>query len=159
MIFVTVGEQLPFDRLIKTVDKWASISGKDVFAQTGKSEQKLKHIAYKQFINPMEFKDKIKNSELIVAHAGMGTIITALEFGKPILVMPRKAALGEVRSDHQIASAKYFKSLNYVEVAFDEIDLMNKLNNFEKIVHKLKKKKEIDASQLLIKTIRDFISI
>ena len=40
----------------------------------------------------------------IVAHAGMGTILTALETGKRLLVMPRRAALGEHRNDHQLAT-------------------------------------------------------
>ncbi len=38
MIFVTVGEQLPFDRLVRAVDEWAAASGKEVFAQIGNSE-------------------------------------------------------------------------------------------------------------------------
>ncbi len=54
----------------------------------------------------------------IVAHAGMGTILTALEMGKPLLVMPRRAALGEHRNDHQLATASRFAELGRVKVAF-----------------------------------------
>jgi hypothetical protein len=36
MIFVTVGTQGQFDRLIRTVDEWADARGRtDLFAQTG----------------------------------------------------------------------------------------------------------------------------
>jgi hypothetical protein len=36
----------------------------------------------------------------------MGTIISALGQGKPILVMPRRARLGEQRNDHQFATVQ-----------------------------------------------------
>ncbi|MDX9835204.1 MAG: glycosyltransferase, partial [Desulfobulbus sp.] len=84
MIFVTVGEQLPFDRLVRTVDEWAAESGKQVFAQIGKSELKPSHIEFKELLDPEEFREKMLYSEIIVAHAGMGTIISAMEERKPI---------------------------------------------------------------------------
>ena len=40
MIFVTVGTQLAFDRMIKAVDEWAGARGRtDVFAQVGPAAQ------------------------------------------------------------------------------------------------------------------------
>jgi UDP-N-acetylglucosamine transferase subunit ALG13 len=157
MIFVTVGEQLPFDRLIRVVDTWAATSGEEVFAQTGVSSLKPMHIAHKEFLGSEEFREKFQNAEVIVAHAGMGTIISALELGKAILVMPRQASLGEVRNDHQTATAKRFQVLNYVSVAMDEKELSQKLNNFKDIVKSQKGKTSSGPSPLLIKTIRDFI--
>ena len=56
MIFVTVGEQLPFDRLIKTVDEWAASQGReDVFAQIGKASYIPKHIKWTKFVSPEKF--------------------------------------------------------------------------------------------------------
>ena len=43
--------------------------------------------------------------ELVVAHAGMGTVITAGEHGKPIVLLPRRAPLGEHNNDHQADTA------------------------------------------------------
>ena len=157
MILVTVGEQLPFDRLVHAVDEWAAISGKDVFAQIGKSKWKPVHIAYKEFLSPEEFREKILAAEVIVSHAGMGTIIAALEAGKPILVMPRRAALGEVRNDHQLATARRFLARNYISVAFEETELHKQLDNLVEIAMNQKGKGDIGPSQLLIRTIRDFI--
>lgn len=159
MIFVTVGEQLPFDRLVRTVDEWAAVTGKEVFAQTGRSDWKPIHIAHKESLSPEEFKEKFLAAEVIIAHAGMGTIITALDLGKPILVMPRQTLLGEHRNDHQFATAKRFLALNYVSVAFDEAELRGKLDNLEEIVVGQKGKTIIGPSPLLIKTIRDFIDL
>ena len=53
MIFVTVGTQLAFDRLIGAVDAWAARTpGSDVFAQTGPGTYTPRHIEYAAFISP-----------------------------------------------------------------------------------------------------------
>ena len=159
MIFVTVGDQLPFDRLVRIVDEWAVTSGKEVFAQIGRTDWKPMHIAYKNFLTPEEFKVKLITSEAVIAHAGMGTIISALELGKPVLVMPRQADLGEVRNDHQHSTACRFLALNYISVAFDEAELKDKLDSLAKLVGHWKEGGAVrpKPSHLLIKTIRDFI--
>ena len=98
MIFVTVGTQGQFNRLIRTVDEWAGSRGRtNVFAQTGQSDYRPKHIRSKPFIDPTEFRKRVETASLVIAHAGMGSIITALELGKRIIVMPRRAKLGEHR--------------------------------------------------------------
>ena len=157
MIFVTVGEQLPFDRLIRAVDNWVSDSGHKVFAQTGRSDWKPAHIQYEKFLSPEEYMEKFLSADIIVAHAGMGTIISALESRKPIIVMPRQAALGEHRNDHQFATARRFLALNYVSVAFDQDDLLKKLEKLDEIVLGHNNKKDRGPTPLLIKTLKDFI--
>lgn len=159
MIFVTVGEQLPFDRLIRTIDEWSGASKKEVFAQIGRSDYTPKYISYKAFLAPEEFKNKFIAAEIIVSHAGMGTIITASELGKPILVMPRQAALGEHRNDHQFSTAKRFSSLNYVTVAFDEAELKTRLDKLAASEIYQNLAGVVGPSPLLIKTIRNFIEI
>jgi UDP-N-acetylglucosamine transferase subunit ALG13 len=57
----------------------------------------------------------------------MGTIISALTQAKPLLILPRLASMGEHRNDHQIATAKKMQDLGYVQVAFDEKELVEKL--------------------------------
>jgi len=158
VIFVTVGAQLPFDRLIRTVDDWAAKTKKEVFAQIGATNWRPQHIQYTNFLDPIEFQKKFSAAEIIIAHAGMGTIISALEAGKPILVMPRQAALGETRNDHQLATAKRFLALNYVDAAFDETELRHKLSNIDTLKQQHIRKQDTGPSPLLIQTIRDFIN-
>lgn len=157
MIFVTVGEQLPYDRLILTIDGWAMCSKYDVFAQVGRSKFVPRHIQYKDFLSQEEFKRKMLEADLVVSHAGMGTIISAVEYNKPILVMPRRAAFGEVRNDHQISSAQRFAALNYVMVAMDETELIDKLDNLVKNDKYEGSGKRINPSASLLKKIIDFI--
>jgi UDP-N-acetylglucosamine transferase subunit ALG13 len=109
VIFVTVGTQVAFDRLITAVDEWAGAAvGREVFAQIGPTRLRPRHIEYAPFVSPQECTERMLAAKAIVAHAGMGTILTALEMGKPLLVMPRRAALGEHRNDHQLATAHRF---------------------------------------------------
>jgi len=129
VIFVTVGTQLTFDRLIKAVDDWAAARARtDVFAQIGPSEFKPRHITAQQFITPQECDRHMRSADVIIAHAGMGSILTALELGKPIVIMPRKALLGEHRNDHQLATARRFAEMGTVTVAMDERELVEKLD-------------------------------
>jgi UDP-N-acetylglucosamine transferase subunit ALG13 len=106
VIFLTVGTQLPFDRLVEAVDEWAATAGEDVFAQIGPTALRPRHIEYVQFVSAAECANRMQAASYIVAHAGMGTILMALQLGKPLLVMPRRADLGEHRNDHQRANAR-----------------------------------------------------
>jgi UDP-N-acetylglucosamine transferase subunit ALG13 len=134
MIFATVGAQGPFDRLIRAIDAWAGLRNRpDVFAQIGSSKYRPIHIETTPFINSTEFRSRVEKAQLIVAHAGMGSIITALELGKPIIVMPRRGDLKETRNDHQIATARYLKEQGRVMVAFSEQELFELLDNMDGI--------------------------
>ena len=88
MIFVTVGTQLPFDRLIRTMDGWANATGSNVFAQVGPaSSYKPCHIRTRADLSPEAFDEAMDEARIIVAHAGMGTILSGLERGKPVIIM------------------------------------------------------------------------
>ncbi|HEB89440.1 MAG TPA: hypothetical protein ENI85_07715 [Deltaproteobacteria bacterium] len=111
MIFVTVGAQMPFDRLIEWVDAWAVAGDRsDVMAQIGPSTFQPKRVRVLPFMDPPTFRRTMMESSCVVAHAGMGTILSALELGKPILVVPRLGALSETRNDHQVATARRFRA-------------------------------------------------
>lgn len=128
MIFVTVGAQMPFDRLISTVDEWAGRVSTEIFAQIGPTKLRPRHIQWIRFLEPAGFLSHIDSADLLVAHAGMGSIITALEHSKPLLIMPRRGDLGETRNDHQVATARRFQELGLVHVAYDEHELTDKLD-------------------------------
>jgi UDP-N-acetylglucosamine transferase subunit ALG13 len=156
MIFVTVGSQEPFDRLIRAVDQWAGLRGlSEVFAQIGGSALRPRHIQFTHSMEPSEFNRAMQKARVIVAHAGMGSIISALELGKPIVVMPRRANLRETRNDHQVATAERFGAQGKVIVAADEQDLPEKLDHALTLgeTHRI----QAQASPRLIATIRAFM--
>ena len=130
LIFVGVGTQLPFDRLVRSVDDWAgSRQKRDVVAQIGPTAYRASNIKTYRFLKPAEFRRHIEEADFIVSHAGMGTIITALELGKPVLVMPRRADLLEHRNDHQIATARRFVLQGRIKVAFSDRELVEELDS------------------------------
>ena len=157
MIFVTVGAQMPFDRLIKAVDEWACKNPDvEMLVQIGASSYIPVHLAnWTKFIEPDDFRAAMERADVIVGHAGTGTIIMALEIGKPVLVMPRHANLGETRNDHQIATARRFGELAGVTVANDEAELHEKLDRLSTIEPSTII--STTASNELISAIRDFI--
>jgi UDP-N-acetylglucosamine transferase subunit ALG13 len=129
VIFATVGSQEPFDRLIRAVDEWAASRGRfDVLAQIGNSTFHPQHIEFTKFLEPAEFHRIIQAASVVIAHAGMGSIISALEIGKPIVVMPRRGFLRETRNDHQVATAERFGSRGRIVVADDQKDFAAKLD-------------------------------
>lgn len=129
MIFVTVGAQMPFDRLIKAVDEWAGNNPQTyVYAQIGETDYVPRNIRWDKFVTPDQLRILVQSADLVLAHAGMGTILTTLQSGRPILVMPRLGDLRETRNDHQVATAKQLKNLDLVKVAWDEIELADKLD-------------------------------
>ena len=131
-ILVTVGHQLPFDRLVRTVDAWAERSGRrDVFAQVGRTTYRPKQFQAVEMMTPAELGRRIAEASAIVAHAGIGTIAAALEAKRPLLVLPRLVRFNEVRSDHQIPTAKHFEGKGYLLAAYDEDELMKKLDLVE----------------------------
>ncbi len=156
MILVTVGTDKPFDRMLKVIDRWVGETGrKDVFAQIGEGGWEPQHIPFVNFMEPAEFKQRFAEATLIIGHAGMGTILSALLHGKPILVVPKLARLGEHRNEHQTATAKRMMELGNVNVAFDEDELLAKLHQ----VDDLRARTPIGAhaSGGLVKGIHDFI--
>jgi UDP-N-acetylglucosamine transferase subunit ALG13 len=137
MIFVTVGSGIPFDRLVRAVDKWARANDRrDVFAQIGRGGWEPEFIPFVAMLEPAEFKERLAASSIVVAHAGMGTILSAMQDSKPILVMPRRGHLGETRNDHQMATARYLLAMDRVNVAFEEEELHRCLDRLGELVAK-----------------------
>lgn len=155
MIFVTVGTQLPFDRLLSLVDNWASGREQEIIAQTGSTKVFYSNITAVDNFSPDRFSEIFGKADLIVSHAGMGTVINALSQRKPIIIFPRRASLAEHRNDHQLATAKWLSTHSGVTVAFEESELLALLND-QKLV---KQPVGISnfADEMLINNLKRFI--
>lgn len=132
-MFVTVGTELPFDRLVRAVDDFAGRTGlgSEVVAQIGETSYRPANIRWSKFIHGADYADVFDRAELIVSHAGMGTILSALRDARPLIVMPRRASLGEHRNEHQLATAERMTAIGGVNVADDEIELIRQLESGE----------------------------
>lgn len=138
MIFVAVGTQFPFDRLIRCVDEWARDHNMPVHAQIADGEYTPEHASWDRFMTTDDFNTKLSDADLIISHAGMGNIITALENNKPIIVMNRQHKLGEHRNDHQADGLEWMGKLSgvYTASSCDEMRaLLNRSNELQGSQH------------------------
>jgi len=78
-------------------------------------------------LNKSEFDRLLGQSDAVIAHAGMGTIMMCIELNKPLLVIPREKGFGEHVNDHQVATAKKFESRGQILVAYDILDLPERI--------------------------------
>ena len=125
MIFMTVGSQMGFDRMVAAVDAWAGAQAAppDVLAQIGNGAYRPRTLRAVQSLTPAEFNAAVAGADVLVAHAGMGSVLTALELGKPLVLMPRRGDLQETRNDHQLATARWLATRPGIYVAMDEQEL------------------------------------
>lgn len=130
MIFVTVGTQLPFERLVKAMDEIVpSLGGEQVICQTLGGKYMPMNMECRQYIDKQEYTRLFMEARVIVAHAGMGSILSAIKFGKHIIIMPRKASLGEHRNDHQTDTANALKEYGNIHAVWNETQLSSILLN------------------------------
>ncbi len=156
MIFVTAGTQAPFDRLIKLVDELADELNEEIIAQVISCDYKPKNIKLIGLIDPVEFNNIFKTARIVISHAGMGTIISALTDNKPIVVVPRLAFCGEHRDEHQIATVMRMNELGYVHVAYDKKQLRELLISSGEL--QCLRVLDDGASENLVNSLMDFIS-
>ncbi len=137
MIFLTVGSwHNGFDRLVKAVDelKGSGVISESVIGQIGHGAYKPKHLEYIDFCSPDYFRTILSKSNIIISHAGFGTVAEALKESKTIIVVPRKSSLGEHNDDHQFATAEWLEQENRVLVAYEVSDLPTKINEAQKFI-------------------------
>lgn len=138
-----VGSTYPFDRLIKAID---SLKGFEVFAQIGDSSLKPKNINYSKILSSHEINKKIVWSDVIISHAGVGSIIDLISLEKKFILFPRLKKFGEAVDDHQTEICEAFEKKYNVKWTTNEKELLKLLKDLRpvKINKKNKLVKEID---------------
>ena len=128
-----MGTQEPFDRLVRAVDVWYGHSDRShvLFGQISEDRRaryEPRNFAWVSRLSPADYAVRIAQADVIVSHAGMGSILTALHHGKPIVIMPRLAHLREHRNDHQLATVKQLGGRPGIHVVEDETQLAEVLD-------------------------------
>lgn len=122
-IFITVGTT-QFDRLINTIDKIDS-SGNEFVIQTAEtSVTKINHKHFKWVDNIDEY---FQWADIIICHAGAGTIYTLLEMQKKIIVVPNL----DRTDQHQKEIANYFQRNNYGLVCWNLSQIEEQINTIQ----------------------------
>ncbi|TFV60106.1 UNVERIFIED_ORG: glycosyl transferase family 28 [Bacillus sp. AZ43] len=100
-VVVTLGtaESLNFRRLVEALVPL--LEGREVLWQTGATDVSGLPITGRGAVPHRELTDAIATADLVIAHAGIGAAVTALEQGKVPLLIPRRVQYGEHIDDHQ----------------------------------------------------------
>ena len=148
MIFVILGTQdKKLTRLLDAIQKKrdeGKISKKEkIIVQAGCTRYKSKNMQIIDYMPLREFEDYVDKADIIICHAGVGTILTALKKGKKIIAAARLKKYGEHVNDHQLQILDNFTDEGYILALedFDKIDLLLKqAKNFTPAKFKSNKK-------------------
>jgi UDP-N-acetylglucosamine transferase subunit ALG13 len=129
MIFLTLGTQLPFDRLVQALDEIADQIDEPIFGQIGASTYTPKHFEVADFLTPSDFGKHFSEARVIVSHAGIGTILSGMKAEKPLLLMARRAGLGEHRNDHQLATVAQMQKISGIQIIENGSEMLSALQD------------------------------
>lgn len=118
-VLVSVGTGR-FDELIEQVDKCLSTTDFMVCCQIGAGVYKPHHRHYGLSDS---FKTDVDNADVVVTHAGAGTVFELLESGKKTLIVPNQFRVDK----HQQDLAQYVEQQQFAGVCWQLDDLKQKL--------------------------------
>lgn len=105
-VVVTFGtERFPFSRALQQVAE-ALPNGVEALVQTGHTPPHPALPNSRPWIPADELHQAIHDSDVVIMHAGVGSVLTALRAGKHPVILPRLANLGEHVDDHQLELAR-----------------------------------------------------
>ena len=113
MILVLCGTQKQdFSRMIKLVEQVAD--REEVIVQAGHNQYESNKMQIFGFVSNEEIQMLYEKADLIVTHAGAGSMLQAIKNHKKIIAVPRLKEYGEHVNNHQIELAKKFEDLGYL---------------------------------------------
>lgn len=117
MIFVTLGTQdKDFSRLLEAIEQQIQL-GKikdNVIVQAGYTKYQSPYMEIFDFISMEAFQTYVAQSDLIITHGGVGSILASLQLRKKVIAVARLKAFGEHENDHQTEIVSHFHGLGYV---------------------------------------------
>lgn len=104
-VFITVGtDNHDFSRLVKEADR---LAGKmRITVQTGSTKYRPKNAEWFAFAERKKIETLYRKSDVVVTHAGAGSIINCIKYGKMPVVVPRLKEMNEHADNHQLDMAK-----------------------------------------------------
>ncbi|MBP5684253.1 MAG: exopolysaccharide biosynthesis protein [Bacilli bacterium] len=156
MILVTLGTQdKSFKRLLEAVEKQidnGTIKDK-VVVQAGLTKYQSDKMEIFDFIPVSKFDDLIKSCDILITHAGVGSIITGLKNNKKVIAAARLKKYHEHTNDHQLQIVDNFAKSGYI-LPLDNFDELDKVLQKAK---KFKPKAYESNTKNFVKLIKDYI--
>lgn len=111
MYFITVGTHpAPFARLLEAVKMLPELTMKSVFYQGFMPKEKLFDFKHESLLTREEFFEYLAEADLVITHAGIGSIYESFTAGKKTIVIPRLAQFGEHANNHQLEIVEQLRS-------------------------------------------------
>jgi beta-1,4-N-acetylglucosaminyltransferase len=111
-IFVTVGTT-SFDSLIRFIDEELRNEGYEIIFQISEGKYIPKNFEYFNFSEDIDF--YYKNCDVVITHAGAGSVYRLLELKKKIIIIPNMERVDK----HQIEIAEYMKEKGHALMCSD----------------------------------------
>jgi UDP-N-acetylglucosamine transferase subunit ALG13 len=132
LIFITVGssEEYKFPRLLQIIDELCDedvFKGEDVIAQIGYTEYKPRNYKAFDMTSDEEFKALVEKADIVITHAGTGSVTSALKLHRKVIIFPRQFKYREHLDDHQLELAELFADKGYALSATDKDELRDKI--------------------------------
>lgn len=144
MIFVTVGmSPNDFTRLVKAVDELTEEINEEIIYQTGFTKYIPENGICFDFTPRQDFIEYYKKARYIIGHAGEGTIINALKYRKPIIVMPRSKKFNEHCDDHQKELAGKISETGKIIMVENELELKDAIKIIKNNKYEFKEDKSL----------------
>ena len=140
------------------MDEVALLIPSEIVIQRGYSRYLPKNTKHFDFVSMNEAIEYIQKSQLVISHAGIGTIILCKEYGVPIIILPRRRRYGEHMNDHQleIAMALEKRGDKNIYVIYEEGQLEEKVTEVLRSQKRFAPTENVGRTNL-IRTIREFI--
>jgi UDP-N-acetylglucosamine transferase subunit ALG13 len=125
-VFITVGNATQgFERLLSQVDELVEHEPTlQMFVQAGSCNGYTpKRAAFARTLPMQEFERRMREADVVVMHAGAGSILQAFSCGKVPVVVPRLARSAEAVDDHQSAFLRRLEGGGRVIAVWDVVDL------------------------------------
>lgn len=156
MIFITLGTQdKNFKRLLKAVDKQIELGNirDKVIVQAGYTKYNSNRMTIFDFLSHEDELKFVDQSDLIITHGGVASIMEAITSNKKTIAVPRLKKYNEHDNDHQLQIIDSFSELGYLLPLKDLKDfdtVLLKINKFEP-------KPFVSNTNHIIKLIENFI--
>ena len=156
MILVTLGTQdKSFSRLLDAVQREIDKGNikERVVVQAGYTQYESKDMEILDFVDREKFDELINECDILITHAGVGSILTGLNKMKVVIAAARLSKYKEHINDHQIQIVEKFDRLGYIIPLKD----FNRLDKVLAKARKFKPKKYVSNTENIIKHLEDFI--
>jgi UDP-N-acetylglucosamine transferase subunit ALG13 len=123
ILCITGSTITPYERLLRKIDSIAEHFDVPFVLQTGPYRLQSKSCETFTFVPYDRLIEYYKKAQLIISHLSGGPLIYSRKFEKPIILVPRKKALGEAVADNQIETAEALKTVHEpMRMILDEVD-------------------------------------